>query len=562
MSNSQMFSVLVCLLSITVLGTVRGSAQVRTQGDVTRTTIDDKIRRFVPVEISGDLTGLSINDRRALSKLVEATKLVDSIFLRQVWSGNSQVHCTLEANDSPWGADIRHYFNINMGPWSKLDRDEPFIGGVPALKPPGANFYPEGMTKEEFDSWQRELPEQERSQATGFFTVIRRDNDGNLFARPYSEEYREFLEPAAQLLKEAAVLTENPGLKTFLFLRADAFLTNDYYQSDVAWMHLNSPIEPTIGPYETYMDELFGNKAAFEAFITIRDEEESGKLEKFSSHLQEIENNLPIDPRYLNSSLGKLSPICVVDEIAIGGEARAGVQTAAFNLPNDERVVREHGSKRILLKNVQEAKFRQILIPVAFSAIDPDQAALVNFEPFFTHILAHELMHGLGPNTINVGGRQTTVRQEMKELGSALEEAKADVSGLFALQFLIDKGVVEKSLERQMYVTYLASMFRSVRFGTNEAHGLGTALQFNYLTQEGGFAYDDETQRFSVNFDTIRTGVSKLTRKIMTIQAEGDYNKAKELLGTYGVVKPEMQAILDRLSDIPVDIEPLFAPVE
>jgi hypothetical protein len=552
MLNPRVFRILVCLSFLAVCGHAQKAG---------RPTIADKIKRFAPANLSANLSGLSANDRKALGKLVDAAALMDSIYLRQVWSGNEDVLRRLRTDDSPEGADRLHYFNINMGPWSKLDHDEPFVEDVPAVKPPGANFYPEDMTKEEFDSWEKPLSEEAQARATGFFTTIRRDERGRLFPKPYSEEYREYLEPAAQLLRDAAVLTENASLKNFLILRANAFLTDDYYQSDVAWMDLDSPIEPTIGPYETYMDELYSYKAAFEAFITIRDAEESAKLVKFSSYLQEIEDHLPIEKRYRNPALGALSPIRVVDEIAIGGEARAGVQTAAFNLPNDERVVREKGSKRVLLKNVQEAKFRQVLIPIAFSAIDAKQGPLVEFEPFFTHILAHELMHGLGPHTITVGDAQTTVRQEMKELGSALEEAKADVSGLFALQYLIDSGILDKTLEKQMYVTYLASMFRSVRFGTNEAHGLGTAMQFNYLAEQGAFVYDAGTRTYSVDFDTIKAGVEKLTGLIMTIQAEGSYQKAKELLETYGVIKPEMQSILDRMNDIPVDIEPLFTPV-
>ncbi|MBI5474259.1 MAG: hypothetical protein HY961_18135, partial [Ignavibacteriae bacterium] len=344
--------------------------------------------------------------------------------------------------------------------------------------------------------------------------------------------------------------------------RADAFLSNDYYESDVAWMDLDSPIEPTIGPYEVYMDELFNYKAAFEAFITLRNDEETKKLAKFSDQLQEIENNLPIEKKYRNPKLGALAPIRVVDEVVVGGEATKGVQTAAFNLPNDERVTREKGSKRVMLKNVQEAKFRNILVPISKVAIAPAEQNQIAFEPFFTHILAHELMHGLGPHTITVGGKQTTVRQAMRELSSAFEEAKADISGLWALQYLIDKGVVEKAFERQMYVTFLASAFRSVRFGLNEAHGKGIALQFNYLTDEGAFVFDAQKGTFGVNFEKIKPAVTKLTAEIMTIQALGSYERAKAMLDTYGVVRPEMQAVLDKLSAIPVDIAPAFPLAE
>ena len=523
---------------------------------------DQKTARFIPTAITGDLSTLSDGDRRALQKLVEASKLIDSMYLRQVWSGNIALLNRLQADHSAEGEERLHEFRINMGPWSKLDHDKPFVAGVPDPKPEGANYYPEDMTKKEFTDWVDGLPEPEKEKAKGFFYTIRRNKEGKLTIVPYSEEYKDLLEPAARLLKEAASLTDNASLQKFLSTRADAFLSNDYYQSDVAWMDLDSPIEPTIGPYEVYMDELFNYKAAFEAFITLRNNAETMKLEKFSSHLQEIEDRLPIDRKYRNPKLGALSPIRVVDEISIGGESRAGVQTAAFNLPNDERVTREKGSKRVMLKNVQEAKFNKILTPIAGVALEKSQQSMIAFEPFFTHILAHELMHGLGPHTLVIDGKQTTVRQAMKDLSSALEEAKADISGLFCLQYLMDTGVVDKSMEQHLYVTYLASLFRSVRFGIGEAHGKGTALQFNYLTDQGAFSYDAFANTFGVNFDKIKDGVKKLTGEIMTIQAEGSYEKAKALLDQYGVIRPPMQKVLDGLTNIPVDIEPRFPAVE
>ncbi len=524
--------------------------------------LDQKIARFVPTEISGDVSKLSDGDVRALQDLFAASKLMDSIYIRQVWSGNVALLRRVEADRSPEGEARLRYFKINMGPWSRLDHDAPFIEGVPNPKPPGANYYPEEVTKEEFNTWLAALSEPEQKKATGFFYVVRRDAAGKLLLRPYNEEYKEFLNPAAKLLHEAADLTDNASLRSFLTKRADAFLSNDYYESDVAWMDLDSPIEPTIGPYEVYMDELFNYKAAFESFITLRNDEETKKLEKFSGYLQEIEDNLPIETKYRNPKLGALSPIRVVDEVLVGGEARPGVQTAAFNLPNDERVTAEKGSKRVMLKNVQQAKFQKILTPIASVALDPAQQKLIAFEPFFTHILAHELMHGLGPHTITVDGKQTTVRQQMKDLSSALEEAKADISGLFALQFFVDKGVLDKSFEEQMYATFLASSFRSIRFGTNDAHGKGMALQFNYLSDEGAFNFDDASGRFSVNFAKVKNAVRKLTGEIMTIQAEGSYDKAKALLEKYAIVRPPMQKVLDKLSDVPVDIAPHYPLAE
>jgi hypothetical protein len=274
--------------------------------------------------------------------------------------------------------------------------------------------------------------------------------------------------------------------------------------------------------------------------------------------LQELEDHLPIDPKYRNPRLGAASPIRVVNEVFSSGEGNSGVQTAAFNLPNDERVVKEKGSKRIMLKNVQDAKFNKTLIPISRVVLTPADQAKLSFDAFFTHILTHELMHGLGPHNITVNGEQTTVRKQLKELYSAIEEAKADVTGLWALQYLIDKGVVSKTLERSLYATNLASMFRSVRFGINEAHGRGVAMQFNYLTDEGAFKYDERTGKFSLDETKVKEAVRKLTHELLTIEAEGSYDKARAILVKYAVIRPAMRSALDKLQDVPVDIEPIF----
>jgi hypothetical protein len=516
-----------------------------------------KIRRFAPTALTADTSRLSAGDRKALHKIIGAAKLIDPLFLRQVWGGNEALKQKLEADKSVVGRQRLHYFMINKGPWSRIDSNEAFIEGVPE-KPHHATYYPDDMTKDEFNNWVAGLPEEEKKKATGFFYLIRRGDDGKLKTVPYNEAYAEFLKPAAQLLNEAAELTTNQTLKQFLSKRAAAFSSNDYYASDVAWMDLNSPIELTIGPYETYEDELFSYKAAFEAYVTLRDEAESAKLAKFSQYLQELEDNLPMEAHYRNPKLGAASPIRVVNEVFSSGEGNSGVQTAAYNLPNDERVVKEKGSKRVMLKNVQEAKFQKTLIPISRVVLTPGDQPLLSFESFFTHILAHELMHGLGPHNITVNGQATTVRQQLKELSSALEEAKADITGLWALQYLIDKGVVEKRMERSLYTTFLASTFRSVRFGITEAHGKGIALQFNYLTDEGAFEVNEQTGRFSVNEVKVKDAVRKLTGEILTVQAEGSYDKAKALLDKYALIRPSMQKALDRMKDVPVDIEPIF----
>ena len=517
-----------------------------------------RIGRFAPTDITADASHLSGGDRKALDKLIQAAKLLNPLFLRQVWSGNEALLKKLEADTSHEGRDRLHYFMINKGPWSRLDKNEPFIDGVPREKPPRAGFYPDDITKDEFNAWVATLSEQDKQRATGFFTVIRRGADGKLKIVPYHEEYREFLEPAAKLLREAAELTTNQTLKNFLTKRADAFMSDDYYTSDVAWMDLDAPLDVTIGPYETYEDELFGYKAAFEAFITLRDEAESAKLVKFGGYLQELENNLPIDPRYRNPKLGAASPIRVVDNVFCSGDGNRGVQTAAFNLPNDEKVVKEKGSKRVMLKNVQEAKFNKALVPISRIVMDPSQQSQISFDAFFTHILCHELMHGLGPHEIKVGGRDTNVRKELKQLYSALEEAKADITGLWALQYLIDHGGIDPAMERDLYTTYLASSFRSVRFGINEAHGKGQAMQFNYLLDEGAITMNDAAGTFGIDTTKIKEAVRKLASEILTIEAEGSYEEAKALLDKYGVIRSAMQKALDKLGDVPVDIEPNF----
>ena len=527
-------------------------------GEKPASQLGAKINRFAPTPVTADLSRLSERERGVVVKLAQAAKVMDAIYTRQVWSGNEALRRSLEADKSAEGQERLHYYNINRSPWSILDQDEAFVPGVPRMRPPGANYYPEDMTKEEFNAWVETLPDAQKKDATGFFTVIRRTGTRALSIVPYSQEYSDLLLQASKLLKEAAALADNPSLKTFLAKRAEAFISNDYYESDVAWMDLDSPIEPTIGPYEVYMDRLFNYKAAFEAFICVRDSAETAKLAMYSSHLQEIEDALPIDRKYRNPRLGALSPIRVVDEVVTGGEARAGVQTAAFNLPNDERVTAEKGSKRVMLKNVQRAKYTTILKPIAGIALDPAQQSALHFNAFFTHILAHELMHGLGPHSIVVKGKPTTVRQAMQELSSTIEEAKADISGLFALQYMIDHGIIDSTMEREMYVTYMAGIFRSVRFGLNDAHAQGMALQFNYLEDAGAIVYNQASGVFAADIAKFKAGARTLTGEIMTIQAQGDYAAAKELLTRYGVIRPEMQRTLDRLVHIPVDIEPQF----
>jgi peptidase M49-like protein len=522
--------------------------------------LQSKAARFAPTDIGADVSALSPADRKVLAKLVEASKIVDALFLKQVWAGNEKMLADLKKDQSPEGRARLHYFLINKGPWSRIDHNEPFVAGAPS-KPVGANFYPAGATKAEIEKWVASLPAADRARATGFFTVVRRDASGKMTLVPYNVEYKDELTRMANLLRDAAALAKEPTLKAFLTKRAAAFLSNDYYDSDVAWMELSGAVEPTIGPYEVYEDELFNYKAAFEAYVTVQDEAESAKLQKFGHELQDIENNLPIDPKYRNPKIGALAPIVVVNELFAAGDGNRGVQTAAFNLPNDERVIREKGSKRVMLKNVQDAKFAKTLTPISRIVLAPADQATLSFDAFFTHTVVHELMHGLGPHDITVGGRRTTVRQELKDTFSFLEEAKADISGLFAIQHMIDKGVLPKSLEQSLYTTYLASTFRAIRFGVNEAHGKGIAVQLNYLIDQGAFVVRPDGT-FAVNAAKIKEGVAGLTREIMTIQAEGSYEKSKALGDRLGVVRPAVKSALDRMTGVPVDIEPRFTTAD
>lgn len=514
--------------------------------------------RLTSAPLRVDTSKLSSGDRQALAKLIEAARSIDHLFLKQMWSGNTKLYSDLQKDSSALGQARLDYFWLNKGPWSSLDEHKAFLAGVPEHKPAGANFYPEDMAKTEFEAWVKTLDANAQHQATGFFSTIRRSN-GKLEVIRYSKEYKSDLERLSSLLREAASATPNATLKRFLNTRAAAFLSDDYYESDVAWMDLDAPLDVTIGPYETYNDELFGYKAAFEAYITLRDDAETDKVKFFSSRLQEIENNLPIEAKYRNPKIGAMAPIRVVNELISSGDAAHGVRTAAFNLPNDERVVREKGSKRVMLKNVQEAKFEKILQPIAARVLDKEAQGAVSFDSFFTHILAHELTHGIGPHTIG----QSSPRKELKELYSAIEEAKADVCGLFMLQYMFDRKLLPggPEVERRLYTTFLASSFRTMRFGLNESHGKGMALQFNYLTDKGAFQVLPDG-KFAVDIAKAKTAVRDLASELLTIEATGAYSRAKKMLSDLAILRPSVQDALGRLRDLPTDINPMHVTAD
>jgi hypothetical protein len=563
-----MRQLLTFLLAFTVMATAQKTPAPPSFPDAQE--LNRMAARFAPAPLQVDTPGLSAGDQKALARLIEAARIVNPLFMQQLWSGNLALYHKLQQDKTPLGQARLRYFWINKSPWSEIDEHKAFLPGVPAKKPAGANFYPEDMTKEEFEAWVKTLPTDQKNQALGFFTVVRRGADKKLKLVPYNVEYKTDLTKASALLREAAALTDNASLKKFLTTRADAFSSNDYFESDMAWMDLDAPVDVTIGPYETYNDELFGYKAAFEAYINVRDEKESARLAFLGQHLQEIENNLPEDPQYRVAKLGAAAPIRVVNEVFSAGDGAHGVQTAAYNLPNDDKVVQQKGSKRVMLKNIQEAKFKQTLIPISKVVLEPAAQKDLSFDLFFTHIVAHELTHGLGPHQIKINGRETNPRLELKELYSAIEEAKADVTGLFALQYLMtqaDKGAIQAPMphgpdaERQLYTTYLASSFRTLRFGLQDSHAKGMAVQFNYFLDKGAFVANADGT-FSVDLGKIKDAVAGLDRELLTLEATGDYAGTKKLMSEMMVLRPEVQKALERLKSVPTDIEPKFVTAD
>jgi hypothetical protein len=539
------------------------AASARGTGAPGAAELDKMAARLTPTPMRVDLGHLSPGDRRAVAKLVAASRIVNDIFLDQMWSGNRALWRRLEADGSPLGRARAHYFWLNKSPWSEIDGYPAFLPDVPPRKLPGSNFYPEDMTKEEFESWVKALPGTEQDAAKGFYTILRKDSAGKLRIVPYSEAYRADLESAARLLREAAEATDNATLKNFLKSRADAFLSNDYYASDIAWMDLDAPVDVTIGPYETYEDGLFGYKAAFESYVTLRDEKETAKLAFFSKHLQDVEDHLPEDPKYRVKKLGAASPIRVVNEVFAAGDGNHGIATAAYNLPNDDRVVQQKGSKRILLRNIQQAKFEKTLVPISKILLSAQDRRNVDFDSFFTWILAHELTHGLGPHQIEIAGRQTNPRLELKDLYSAIEEAKADVTGLFALQHLMDARAIAggADAERKLYTTVLASAFRTLHFGLQDAHARGQAMQVNYIMDKGGYV-ERPDGTFSVDFGKIKQAVADLDRDLLTLEATGDYAGARKMMETLAVLRPDIQKAVDRIGDVATDIEPVYVTAE
>jgi hypothetical protein len=498
---------------------------------------------------------LNAEEKEVVNLLIRAADLMSEIYLRQRFADNPRIRAEIARSQHPQKAALLDMFDLHFGPWDTLAENHPFYGGE--KMPAGAGFYPTDLTKEAFEAYLAANPAQKEA-LTSPYTVVKRQGD-RLVAVPYSVEYRQWLEPAARLLEQAARRTGNASLRKFLNLRAKAFRTNDYYESELAWMDLSgTPIEIVIGPYEVYTDTLYGTKTAFEAFVTVQDPRESAALSHYKALLPDMERNLPVEDRYKNFNRPFASPILVADQVHGGGDNVPGVQTIAFNLPNDERVREAKGAKKVILANVLGAKYDRILAPMAGFVLVPDQARLVTKKYMTNETLFHELSHSLGPGTINVNGRQTTVNAELKEQYSAIEEAKADVMGAWNILFMMRRGELPIAEREQLLATYFAGIFRAVRFGIDEAHGRGAAMQYSYLKEKDAFDWDSGSGRFRVDYDKMEAGIRDLVADLVRLQGNGDYAGSKAWLERYARLDDNARSVLAAAAHIPTDIQPVY----
>lgn len=504
-----------------------------------RPTVEERLEKYVPVELTTDAV-LTDAEKEMIPLLIQAAKLMDKCFWYEAFGDKNALMESLESEGA------RQFALINYGPWDRLAGNEPFVDSY-GEKPKGANFYPEDMTKEEFEN--AALPGKE-----SLYTFIRRDAEGALMTVPYNEQFRDEHEGAAQLLNQAADLAKNPGLKTYLNRRAEALLTDEYQESDMAWLDMKTnKLDIVIGPIETYEDQLFGYKAAHEAYVLVKDMAWSERLSRYAQFLPDLQTGLPVADKYKHESPGTDTELNAYDVIYYAGDCNAGSKTIAINLPNDEEVQLEKGTRRLQLKNAMRAKFDKILVPISDILIDPRQRKHITFEAFFSNTMFHEVAHGLGiKNTIDGSG---TVRKALREHASALEEGKADILGLYMIRQLHERGEIEGDL-MDYYVTFMASIFRSVRFGASSAHGKANMIRFNFYAEKGAFTTDAETGYYTVNPQKLEEATEELSRLILQLQGDGDYAGTATLIADKGVIMPELQADLDRLTElsIPVDI--------
>lgn len=513
--------------------------------------IEERLKAYAVVDLRADTSMLDENQRRVLLKLVEAAKAIDPIFWHQSAHEALSVKAELERSRRPEDKTILEYVLVNYGPFDRRFENARFYGkGEP--KPDGAGFYPHDLTKEEFQGYIDAHPEVREDFEKLNILIRRRGTE--LVAVPYEDEYRTHLEKAAQALREASQWADNPSLERYLGLRADALLSGDFYESNLAWMELeDNLLDTVIGPIEVYEDQLMGLKASYEANVMIKDPEQSARLDVYKQYLNRLEHSLPMEERYKRDSVGLGNKLEIVNIAYFAGDYNAGIKTIAASLPNDERVIRAKGAKKQIYQNVLGAKFRMILEPIAEVLVDPEQRPHVSQDAFVTNTLQHEISHTLGP--VKVYGREDlTVRKALEERYSSVEECKADIVGIHNSAYFHKVDVFSEDEVRSNYVTYLAGIFRSIRFGAESAHAKGMAIQLNYLLREGGIEYDAAAGTYRVEFERFPAAVDKLAEEVLTIEATGDYDRAGDLLETYGELTPEVEASLARLADIPVDV--------
>ncbi|HEX7965090.1 MAG TPA: Zn-dependent hydrolase [Gammaproteobacteria bacterium] len=496
---------------------------------------------YARVQLTADLSGFDAQQKQMLLKLIEAGDVMDRIFWQQTYGDKDTL---LAGIKDPATRTLVEY---NYGPWDRLNGDHPFVAGV-GKKPLGANFYPADMTEEEFK--QAKLPGKD-----GLYTLLRRDAKGGLMVVPYHEAYKDDLAHASDLLNQASALSSNPGLRKYLSLRAQSLRTDQYQESDFAWLDMkDNAVDTIIGPIETYQDALFGYKTSYECFVLLKDTEWSAKLARFTALLPQLQKDLPVPPKYKQEKPGSDSDLGAYNAIYYAGDANTGAKTIADNLPNDEEVQLKKGTRRLQMENVIHAKFDKIMVPIAKELIVPEQLNHVTFEAFFQNTMFHEVAHGIGiKNTVNKKG---TVRLALKDYAGSFEEGKADVLGLYLVEWLADHGELDKAKLEDNYVTFLAGILRSVRFGASDAHGKANMVRFNFFSQMGAFSRDPASGRYKVDPEKMHAAVKALAAKLLTIQGDGDYAAAKKLTDEQGVIQPELQADLDRLSkaNIPVDV--------
>ncbi|WP_404409833.1 Zn-dependent hydrolase [Pseudidiomarina marina] len=540
------FPLTALAVSLTLFGCSQEPApveQAQSEAPAVELVADAKSRLniYYPMDLTADLSHLSDRQRHVVELLIEASEIMDDLFWQQAY-GASASSLLDRINDE----SVKNFAAINYGPWDRLNNDKPFLSGF-GEKPAGANFYPADMTKEEFE-------QAEFEGKIDLYTLVRRNDQGELYAVPYNEAYRAQLEKAADLLREAAEFAEDEGFKNYLTMRAEAFLSNEYQPSDFAWMDMtNNDIDVVIGPIESYEDQLYGYRAAFESYVLIKDLEWSERLAVYAQYLPELQQNLPVPAEYKAEVPGAGAQLNAYDVVYYAGHSNAGSKTIAINLPNDEEVQLQKGTRRLQLKNAMRAKFDAILVPIADELIVAEQRQHITFDAFFANTMFHEVAHGLGiKNLVRQSG---TVREALKEHASALEEGKADILGLYMVTQLLEAGVITEGALEDYYTTFLAGIFRSVRFGASSAHGKANMIRFNYFEQAGAFSRNEQGQ-YSVNMDAMRAAMNSLSEKILTLQGDGDYQGVGELFDTMGNISPQLQADLDRLSaaDIPVDI--------